>query len=146
MNRELRYEIAAKSLAEARSANRSGAAILVEGKRDRSILENLGFNGEIILLNRGWTIERVIVNLIEEHSRNPIILMDWDRTGDRLQKEITTRLQSLDIAIDLEPRRTLSRAFRPETLCVEGIRKFISDLRPLIDVNDPEGADELHLL
>lgn len=146
MNRELRFEIAAKSLAEARSANRSGAAILVEGKRDRSILENLGFNGEIILLNRGWTIERVIVNLIEEHSRNPIILMDWDRTGDRLQKEITTRLQSLDIAIDLEPRRTLSRAFRPETLCVEGIRKFISDLRPLIDVNDPEGADELHLL
>ena len=146
MNRELRFEIAAKSLAEARSANRSGAAILVEGKRDRSILENLGFNGEIILSNRGWTIERVIVNLIEEHSRNPIILMDWDRTGDRLQKEITTRLQSLDIAIDLEPRRTLSRAFRPETLCVEGIRKFISDLRPLIDVNDPEGADELHLL
>ena len=146
MNRELRFEIAAKSLAEARSANRSGAAILVEGKRDRSILENLGFNGEIILLNRGWTIERVIVNLIEKHSRNPIILMDWDRTGDRLQKEITTRLQSLDIAIDLEPRRTLSRAFRPETLCVEGIRKFISDLRPLIDVNDPEGADELHLL
>lgn len=146
MNRELRFEIAAKSLAEARSANRSGAAILVEGKRDRSILENLGFNGEIILLNRGWTIERVIVNLIEEHSRNPIILMDWDRTGDRLQKEITTRLQSLDIAIDLEPRRTLSRAFRPETLCVEGIRKFISDLRPLIDVNDPEGADALHLL
>ena len=103
MNRELRFEIAAKSLAEARSANRSGAAILVEGKRDRSILENLGFNGEIILLNRGWTIERVIVNLIEEHSRNPIILMVWDRTGDRLQKEITTRLQSLDIAIDLEP-------------------------------------------
>ena len=146
MNRELRFEIAAKSLAEARSANRSGAAILVEGKRDRSILENLGFNGEIILLNRGWTIERVIVNLIEKHSRNPIILMDWDRTGDRLQKEITTRLQSLDFAIDLEPRRTLSRAFRPETLCVEGIRKFISDLRPLIDVNDPEGADELHLL
>ena len=146
MNRELRFEIAAKSLAEARSANRSGAAILVEGKRDRSILENLGFNGEIILLNRGWTIERVIVNLIEEHSRNPIILMDWDRTGDRLQKEITTRLQSLDIAIDLEPRRTLSRAFRPETLCVEGIRKFISDLRPLIDVNVPEGADDLHLL
>ena len=146
MNRELRFEIAAKALAEARIANRSGAAILVEGKRDRSILANLGFNGEIILLNRGWTIERVIVNLIEEHSRNPIILMDWDRTGDRLQKEITTRLQSLDIAIDLEPRRTLSRAFRPETLCVEGIRKFIIDLRPLIDVNDPEGADELHLL
>ena len=146
MNRELRFEIAAKVLAEARSANRSGAAILVEGKRDRSILENLGFNGDIILLNRGWTIERVIVNLIEEHSRHPIILMDWDRTGDRLQKEITTRLQSLDIAIDLEPRRTLSRAFRPETLCVEGIRKFIIDLRPLIDVNDPEGAGELHLL
>ena len=116
MNRELRFEIAAKALAEARSANRSGAAILVEGKRDRSILENLGFNGEIILLNRGWTIE------------------------------ITTRLQSLDVAIALEPRRTLSRTFRPETLCVEGIRKFIIDLRPLIDVNDPEGADELHLL
>ena len=146
MNREIRFEFAAKALAEARSANRSGAAILVEGKRDRSILENLGFSGEIILLNRGWTIERVIVNLIEEHSRNPIILMDWDRTGDRLQKEITTRLQSLDVAIDLEPRRTLSRAFRPETLCVEGIRKFIIDLRPLIDLNDPEGADELHLL
>ncbi len=146
MNRELRFETAGKALAEARSANRTGATILVEGKRDRSILENLGFRGGIVLLNRGWTIEKVIVNLIEEHSRNPIILMDWDRTGDRLQKEITNRLQSLDVPIDLEPRRTLSRAFRPETLCVEGIRKFIIDLLPIIDVNDPEGADELHLL
>ena len=146
MNRELRFRIAGKALAEARSANRDGATILVEGKRDRSILESLGFSGDIILLNRGWSIERVIVDLIEKHSRNPIILMDWDRTGGRLQKEITSRLQSLDVLIDLEPRRTLSKAFRPETLCVEGIRKFIVDLLPVIDLNDPEGADELHLL
>jgi 5S rRNA maturation endonuclease (ribonuclease M5) len=146
VNRELRFKIAGKALAEARSANRSGATILVEGKRDRSILENLGFSGGIILLNRGWPIERVVVNLIEHHSRNPIILMDWDRTGGRLQKEITNRLQSLDVLIDPEPRRTLSKALRPETLCVEGMRTFILDLLPIVDLNDPEGADEPYLL
>mgnify|MGYP001367343922 CR=1 FL=1 len=154
MNREKRYGLANRALESCIEENAEGKVILVEGKRDEEALRDMGFKGTIELLNRGWDQSRLIAYLYDTYgSINPIdsgppviVLMDWDRTGDRLQKEITTRLQSLDIAIDLEPRRTLSRAFRPETLCVEGIRKFISDLRPLIDVNDPEGADELHLL
>ena len=146
MNREIRLELAGRALAEARVLNRNGSAILVEGKRDRMALEELRFTGDVKLLNRGWPIEKVVVDLIENYSEKPIILMDWDRTGGRLQRDISKRLESLDILIDNEPRRTLSKALRPETLCVEGLRSLSSELIPIIDLNDPEGAKKQPLL
>ncbi len=84
MNREIRLELAGRALAEARVLNRNGSAILVEGKRDRMALEELRFTGDVKLLNRGWPIEKVVVDLIENYSEKPIILMDWDRTGGRV--------------------------------------------------------------
>ena len=70
--------------------------ILVEGKRDKIALQCLGFTGQIEVLNRGWTIDRVVTSLFEIYGqRNPTdsgpvisVLMDWDRTGGRLQKKL----------------------------------------------------------
>ena len=52
-NAEERWHKAAQAMAYARQRNReAGAAVFVEGRRDRQALEAYGFNGPVEVLNR----------------------------------------------------------------------------------------------
>ena len=154
--REQRFAKAAEVLIEARIRNRPvekggcGCPILVEGKRDRRALRSLGFRGPIELVNRGWGLERLCGWLAEFLAhRNPIdgrealiLLMDWDRTGGRLQRELKRRLETLDIKVDGNTRSNLSRVLRPDTTVVEGLYSMSSELRPLMKEMDPMDDEE----
>ena len=51
-NAEERWHKAAQAMAYARQRNReAGAAVFVEGRRDRQALEAYGFNGPVEVLN-----------------------------------------------------------------------------------------------
>ena len=143
MDKQERFEVAAKALAEARELNRvEEMPILVEGKRDARALTTLGFQGPIVLVNQGRPLGEVIAKLIESYSQKIILLMDWDRTGGRLQKEFRERLISLDRPIDESLRKTLSIVLTPESRVVEALYKMADLLKPIIDVHDRDGADE----
>ena len=59
-----RFMIAGQSIGEERRRNRElSCPILGEGIRYKKALESLGFVGKIEVLNRGWTIERVVTYL-----------------------------------------------------------------------------------
>ncbi|MBL6743761.1 MAG: hypothetical protein ISP83_05210 [Candidatus Poseidonia sp.] len=150
-NAEERWLKAAFALAECRQRNREHAcAILVEGRRDREALERLGFSGPIEVLNRGWRVDDVLVYMVETYGRrNPtdggstlVLLMDWDRTGGRLQSTCRRNLESLDVRFDEDLHRTLMKCLKPETTVVEGLSGLTEVLRPLIDGYDAfdEGA------
>ena len=143
MDKQERFEVAGKALAEARELNRvEEMPILVEGKRDARALTTLGFQGPIVLVNQGRPLGEVIAKLIESYSQKIILLMDWDRTGGRLQKEFRERLISLDRPIDESLRKTLSIVLTPESRVVEALYKMADLLKPIIDVHDRDGADE----
>ena len=100
----------------------------------------LGFIGPIEKMNRGWDRSRLVAFLHDEYgTRNiidggpPIILlMDWDRTGGRLQTALRNRLQALDVPIDENLRNVLMKAMKPEGRTVESLAPFASSLMPLI--------------
>ena len=159
-NAEERWHKAAQALAHGRQRNRdAGAAILVEGRRDRVALERLGFTGPIEVLNRGWPVDDVLVFLVETYGRSReldgdasvILLMDWDRTGGRLQAQCRRNLESLDVRFDESLRSTLTVCLKPETRVVEGLSGLVNALGPLIDqyddalFNDLEQGKEMHL-
>jgi len=140
-----RFMIAGQSIGEERRRNRElSCPILVEGKRDKIALESLGFVGKIEVLNRGWTIERVVTYLYETYgARNLIdggavisVLMDWDRTGGRLQRKIVESLESLDMKVSQETRIILMKALKPETRVVESLKGLSDALLPYIDEFD----------
>jgi len=145
-NRMVRFELVAKSIARSIIRNRhpdeggSGCPILVEGIRDEGALRELGFSGIIEKVNRGWDRSRLIAFLFEEYCKIPapdggpslIVLMDWDRTGGRLQSSIRERLMSLDIPVDEDLRGVLSRAFKPEGRTVESLLPHSSSLLEII--------------
>ena len=144
-NAEERWHKAAQALAHGRQRNRdAGAVILVEGRRDRLALERLGFTGPIEVLNRGWSVDDVLVYLVETYGRKSevdgdssiIVLMDWDRTGGRLQTTIRRNLESLDVRLEERLRSTLMRCLKPETRVVEGLSGLTDALGPLVDMYD----------
>ena len=64
------------------------------------------------------------------------ILMDWDRTGGRLQSELRRRMEGMDIKISEELRQVLMKALKPETRVVESLRAMAYELGPFIDEYD----------
>lgn len=131
-------------------AGGSGCPILVEGRKDVVALRKLGFSGIIEKVNRGWNMPRLVAHLYEEYgTRNPIdggaaiiLLMDWDRTGGRIQRDILNRLESLDVKLDVYTRKEIARCLKPEGRTVEGLAAHARELRVFIDERDIDGAGE----
>jgi len=140
-----RFAAAGLALGEARKKNREHTwPVILEGQKDRAALETLGFVGPLEVLNRGWDLDRFITHLYEKYgTRNPdggpsiCLLMDWDRTGGRLQKTLTQRLESLDVKVCNVLRKQLLKALKPETRVVESLDSFAAQLSPFIEQEDP---------
>ena len=103
---QMRYDLAGQALAKLIQENLLGIPIIVEGKKDTAALRKLGFSGTIEQLNRGWDLDRFCTFLFEKYgTRNSQggaaveLLMDWDRTGGRLQKTLIGKLQALDLSL-----------------------------------------------
>ena len=155
-HRDARYTTAGRALGEARIRNRStrkggcDCPIIVEGRKDRLTLESIGFTGKIEQVNRGWNQSRFIAYIFEKYGiinkvdQGPsvILLMDWDRTGGRLQRKIGERLEAFGMKVDHETRMELVRAMKPEGRTVEGLKSHADTLRPYIDVFDAVGSEE----
>ena len=137
-NYELRFSNAGQAIGEARRKNRLyNWPIIVEGPRDKRALVALGFTGPLEVLNRGWPIERVVAHLYETYgTRNKLaggpsvcLLMDWDRTGGRLQRKLANLLQGFDMMVDQETRTILQKNIKPETRVVESLYGMADRLR-----------------
>jgi 5S rRNA maturation endonuclease (ribonuclease M5) len=145
----LRFRLAGEALAGARILNREQSwPILVEGRRDKIALEVLGFQGPVEVLNRGWPLERLIAYLYEKYGPRTAengpalcVLMDWDRTGGRLQTELRRRLEGMDVNISEALREVLMKALKPETRVVESLKSMVHDLLPFIDEYDDFEAE-----
>ena len=142
-----RFEIAGFALGEARAKNRHGWPVIIEGKRDRYALEALDFTGPIEVLNRGWGLDRFIAYLYETYGTRDAqgvpsmcLLMDWDRTGGRLQKSLTERLEAMDVKVCDALRNQLLKALKPETRVVESLKGLAVDLLPFIDMEDSRSS------
>ena len=144
-NYELRFSNAGQAIGEARRKNRLfNWPIIIEGPRDKRALLALGFTGPVEVLNRGWTIERDVAHLYETYgTRNEsaggasvCLLMDWDRTGGRLQRKLANLMQSFDMMVDQETRTILQKNLKPETRVVESLYGMADRLRFYITQED----------
>lgn len=66
--------------------------IIVEGKKDASALRKLGLQGEIITLHNGKSLYDFCAEILDRFSR-VIILLDWDRKGENLNKTLSAHLE-----------------------------------------------------
>ena len=152
-DREIRFLAAAKAIASSIRRNRSGEGnpdcpILVEGLRDEKALRALGFTGIIERVNRGWDRSRLVAYLHDTYGtrnlvdKGPalILLMDWDRTGGRLQTALRDQMMAMDMPVDEELRTVLLRVMKPEARTIEALAPHSRNLNPLIEefLDDPK--------
>jgi 5S rRNA maturation endonuclease (ribonuclease M5) len=71
-------------------ANKS-IPVIVEGNRDLSALRTLGLTGEIITLHRGKSLYDFCSDIAERFQK-VILLLDWDKKGENLNKAISIHL------------------------------------------------------
>ena len=145
-NYELRFTNAGQTLGEARRRNRlHNWPIIVEGPRDKRALKSLEFVGPIEVLNRGWNLERVVAHLYETYgTRNSSVggssvclLMDWDRTGGRLQRKLARLLEGFDMLVDQDTRVVLRKNLKPETRVLESLHGLADRLSYYLNQEDP---------
>jgi len=152
-DREIRFRAAAKAIAASIRRNRSGennpdCPILVEGLRDEKALRALGFTGIVERVNRGWDRSRLVAYLHETYGTRNIVdkrpalilLMDWDRTGGRLQTALRDQLMAMDMPVDEDLRTVLMRVMKPEARTIEALAPHSRNLNPLIEefLDDPQ--------
>ena len=151
-DREIRFRAAAKAIAASIRRNRSGEGnpdcpILVEGLRDEKALRALGFTGIVERVNRGWDRSRLVAYLHETYGTRNIVdkrpalilLMDWDRTGGRLQTALRDQLMAMDMPVDEDLRTVLLKVMKPEARTIEALAPHSRNLNPLIEefLDDP---------
>ena len=107
------------------------APVIVEGKRDTVALRNLGYSGNLIELNDGKSVLSTVEHLVREYGRgsNFVILMDWDRTGEKLAQRLKDYGESCDLSPNLSVRRELSALCSKDISCVEELPTFVNMLK-----------------
>ena len=151
-DREIRFRAAAKAIAASIRRNRSGEGnpdcpILGEGLRDEKALRALGFTGIVERVNRGWDRSRLVAYLHETYGTRNIVdkrpalilLMDWDRTGGRLQTALRDQLMAMDMPVDEDLRTVLLKVMKPEARTIEALAPHSRNLNPMIEefLDDP---------
>ncbi len=107
----------------------NGAVVIVEGKRDVDALASVGFNGNVVTLNRFRGITRLVDNL--ERTGKIILMLDMDRKGKYLTHKILTLLQYKGKNVDLFYKKRLSEITKGRVRHIEEIMtyaKYISDM------------------
>jgi 5S rRNA maturation endonuclease (ribonuclease M5) len=66
--------------------------VIVEGKKDASALRKLGLIGEIITLHNGKSLYDFCTD-IEDRFHRVIILVDWDKKGEDINKTLSDNLK-----------------------------------------------------
>ncbi len=86
------------------------SAIIVEGKKDRAALENLGVCNSIFVLNKRPLFE--IAETIAGQFNDAVILTDLDSEGKKLYGKLNTFLQQLGVRVDTRIREFLFKNTR----------------------------------
>ena len=82
-------------------------AIVVEGIHDKEALEKLGITKEIVLCSSRPHTD--FVDYISSRHKKVVILTDYDRTGKRINKKLSSRLERAGIKVETRYRDEVGR-------------------------------------
>jgi len=112
---------------ELREASDGGAAIIVEGIKDRRSLRELGIEGTIMT-----AAMRPALEVAEDAAQNfdeIIVLTDWDRAGEEAARRMEKHLLCTRAHADLQTRDRLKKMVRREIKDVEGLSRYVQRMR-----------------
>jgi 5S rRNA maturation endonuclease (ribonuclease M5) len=110
-------------------ASSRGAAIIVEGIRDRDALRDLGATGPIIMASRRPALD--VAEDCAKKFKEIVVLTDWDEKGDEMARNIEIHLRCTGSQTDMEIRSKLKKLVKKEIKDVESLNIYVERMREL---------------
>ncbi|NYT00498.1 MAG: DNA primase [Methanocellales archaeon] len=114
-------------ICEIKDLSSEGAVIIVEGKKDREALKELGISDRILLAS-----SFPLLNFAEDVSRKTnkaIIITDWDSRGEKIAKNISAYLRASGTKPNNLIRNKIKKLVQKEIKDVEGLSGYVNKLR-----------------
>ena len=99
-------------------------AIVVEGRKDVESLNNLGIEGDFMMVQVSGGPIRIAECLWNNRSK-AVILTDWDRRGDSLADDLRRNMDSLQVRYNVDVRKELAHLCRPFCKDVESLYSVV---------------------
>jgi 5S rRNA maturation endonuclease (ribonuclease M5) len=102
---------------------KSGARVIVEGKKDELALREVGFKGEILVYNNF----KGVINFVDHVSkkrRKVILLLDRDRNGKSLTSKILKKLDASCPHDGLYYKKRFVKITHGKIMCIENLSNF----------------------
>ncbi|MEM3695134.1 MAG: toprim domain-containing protein [Candidatus Bathyarchaeia archaeon] len=109
-----------------------GKPIIVEGKRDVEALKKLAVEGKIITAKAGKTLLELVAELEETGAKEVILLLDFDRRGKELMKNLKQHLEKARIKLNVTFWLALFNLIGREVKDVEGLAAYMETLKSKI--------------
>jgi 5S rRNA maturation endonuclease (ribonuclease M5) len=138
MRYEDKLERVESLIKELRESSKQGAIILVEGRKDKRALRELGVEGEVIFASHFPLLK--LIDHVANNGAEIVVLTDWDRKGDLLAERINRYLIALGHTPNLRIRVELSRLIKKDAREVENLPSYIARLR--VECGFNESFDE----
>lgn len=113
-------------------ASQRGAAIIVEGRRDKMALQSLGASGPVIMAS-----SKSILDMAEDaasHYQEIVVLTDWDEKGEEMALLIEQHLRCTQSLANMEIRSRLKRLVKKEIKDVESLGFYVERMRELYGI------------
>jgi 5S rRNA maturation endonuclease (ribonuclease M5) len=113
-------------------ASQRGAAIIVEGRRDKMALQSLGASGPVIMAS-----SKSILDMAEDAAsqyQEIVVLTDWDEKGEEMALLIEQHLRSTKSLANMEIRSRLKRLVKKEIKDVENLGFYVERMRELYGI------------
>lgn len=122
-----RLESIEEIILELQDLARSGAIVVVEGRRDMASLRSLGINGEIRLACQQPLLE--FTERLSQSGKEIILLTDWDRKGGMTARKIIDYLRAYGIMPNTDIRWRIGILVKKSIKDIESLDNYLNKLR-----------------
>ncbi len=133
---EKKLEMILRLLENLASESAKGVPIIVEGRKDIEALNKLEIKGTIIAAKTEGKNLLDVLNEVEEHGKNEVILlMDFDRRGREMMKYLMQCLEEMKTKPNTIFWKEFSSLLKGDIKDIEGLSTFIKTLKRKVGRN-----------
>ena len=112
-----------------------GIPIIVEGRKDVETLKTLAIAGKIITAKSGKSLLDVVSEVEKDRPKEVILLLDYDRRGKELTRQLKYHLETAKIKPDTTIWHELFSIAGKEIKDIESLVAYLDTLRSKFQIN-----------
>lgn len=124
---ERKLEALTETLKKLSEEAAKGVPVVVEGRKDSAALRRLGVRGKVLRVKASGKVLADVLDGV--HAEEVILMIDFDRNGVELVKQITAYLEGRRVRVNSSFWKKIGALVRRDVKDVEGLPAFLEKLK-----------------